>query len=119
MAVLVNRLAAEPKIPVDHLDRAVEHELVEARLLGDLASRRLRGRLAGLEVPLGKSPILVRVANQQKANLAVRPAPEDHAAGARFALGASLGLAALGATTSHSLEDAEREVLPRIGLNIG
>src|SRR6059036_2994681 len=119
MAVFVNRLAAEPEVPIDHLDRAVEHELVEARLLGDLAPRRFGGRLAGFEVPFRESPILVRVANQQKANLAVRPAPEDHAAGARFALGARLGLAALGATTSHALEDAEREVFPRIGLNIG
>src|SRR6266705_1383507 len=48
MTVLVNRLAAEPEVPIDHLDRAVEHELVEARLLGDLAPRRLRGALSGI-----------------------------------------------------------------------
>src|SRR6267143_3307757 len=119
MAVLVNRLAAEPEIPIDHLDRAVEHELVEARLLGDLAPRRLGGRLAGFEVPFRESPILVRVANQQESHLTVCAAAKDHPAGARFALGARLGLAAFGATTSHSLEDAEREVFPRIGLNIG
>src|SRR6267378_1670046 len=88
MAVLVNRLAAEAEIPIDHSDRSVEHELVEAGLLGNLAPRRGGGRLGGFEVPLGKSPVLVRVANQQKADLAVRPASEDHAAGARFALGA-------------------------------
>src|SRR5437867_6142233 len=119
MAVLVNRLAAEPEIPIDHFDRAVEHELVEARLLDDLAPRRLGGRLAGFEMPFRESPILVRVANQQKGDLTVRATAEDHATRTGLALGAGLGLATLGATTSHFLEDAEREVFPRIGLNIG
>src|SRR6266852_7661880 len=102
MTVLVNRLAAETEIPIDHLDRSVEDQLVETRLLGDLAPRRLGGRLGGFEVPFGESPILVRVANQQEAHLAVRPAPEDHTAGTRFALGARLGLAALAGTAGHS-----------------
>src|SRR5213078_4788179 len=88
MAVLVNRLAAEAEVPIDHFYRAVEHELVESGFLGHLAPRPVGGRLGGFEVALGKSPILVRVANQQEAHLAVGATTENHAAGACFALGA-------------------------------
>src|SRR5438105_8665632 len=101
MAVFVNRLAPETEIPIDHLDRSVEHQLVEARLLGYLAPRRIGGRLAGFEVPFRESPILVRVANQEKANLAVGSTAEDDAARAGFALGAGLGLAAFPGAARH------------------
>src|SRR6266545_2372510 len=101
MTVLVNRLAPEAEIPVDHLDRAVRHQLLQSRLLGDLSARGPRGRLAGFEVPLGKSPVLVRVANQQEPDLTVRSATKHDAARARLSLGAGLSLAGLRAATSH------------------
>src|SRR5207302_1555469 len=66
VTVLVNRLAAEPEVPVDHLDRAVHDEVVESGLLGHLAARRFGRRLAPLEVALGEPPVLVRVPDQKK-----------------------------------------------------
>src|SRR6266478_5074812 len=107
MAVFVNCLAAEPEIPIDHLDRPVEYELAEPRFLADLAPRGLGRGLTGFEVALGESPVLVRVAYQQKSHLAVRPAPKDDAAGARFALGAGLGLAGLRSGTGHENSECE------------
>src|SRR5712664_2578832 len=107
VTVLVNRLAAETEIPIDHLDRPVEYQLVEAGFLRDFAPRRLGRRLTGLEVSLGESPILVRVTNQEKPNLPVGPAAEYDATRARLALGAGLGLAGLGATTRHENSECE------------
>src|SRR6185503_5372523 len=71
VAELVDRLAAESKIPIDHLDGSVEHQFLESGFFGHLAAGGLRGRLARLEMPLGKSPVLVRVAYKKEADLAV------------------------------------------------
>src|SRR2546425_5973533 len=101
VTVLVNRLAAESEIPIDHLDRPVEYQLVEAGFLRDFAPRRLGRRLTGLEVSLGESPILVRVTNQEKPYLPVGPAAEYDAARARLALSAGLGFAGFPRTAGH------------------
>src|SRR5205085_9176186 len=66
--------------------RSVQHEVVEPRLLADLAPRRERRGLADLEVPLGKAPVAIGVADQQEARLAVGSAAEDDPARARFPL---------------------------------
>src|SRR5260370_25364327 len=57
MAILVDRLAAEAEIPVDHLDGAVQHEVHQRRLLGHLAARRVGRRLSRLEMALWEAPV--------------------------------------------------------------
>ncbi len=95
----------------------MKQQLFEAGLLRDFAPRRLGRWLVALEVPLGEAPILVGVADQEKAHLSIGPAAEDDAAGARLALGARLGTA-LTQTACHSSENAECEVFARIRLNV-
>src|SRR5256884_2496432 len=90
VTVLVYRLAAKPEVPVDHLDRAVQDQGVEAGLLDHLAARRLGRRLAPLEVALGKAPVLVRVPDQQKPWRAAPPAPAGGAARAGLTRGPAL-----------------------------
>src|SRR5919106_6080763 len=90
VAVLVDRLAAEAEVPVDHLYGSMQHQLAQARFLRNLAARRLRGRFARLEMTFGKSPVAVRVADQQVVDLAVRGAAEDDATSGRLALRAAL-----------------------------
>src|SRR2546430_745558 len=94
VTVLVDRLATEPEVPVDHLDRAVQDQVVESGFLGHLAARRLGRGLASLEVALGKAPVFVGVPDQEKPRRGPpRRPPEHDAAGAGLAGGA--GLAAL------------------------
>src|SRR2546422_5434177 len=90
VAVLVDRLAAEPEVPVDDLDRAVQHQVTEARLLRHLAAGGLSGRLTRLEMTLREAPVLVRVADEQEPHHSVRAAPEHDAAGASLPLGPAL-----------------------------
>src|SRR5205085_9865125 len=104
--------------------------------------RRERRWLADLEVPLGKAPVAIGVADQQEARLAVGSAAEDDPARARFPLRPALFAGhgergtrnaerGTGAPTSVllfrvptsafrvGLEYTEREVLSRIGLDVG
>src|SRR5438105_9121704 len=90
VAVLVDRLPAEPEVPVDHADRSVQHEVVEPRLLADLAPCRDRRGLGDLEVALGKAPVAIGVPDQQEVRLAVRSPPEYHSARTRLPLRATL-----------------------------
>src|SRR5438874_13247243 len=105
----MNRLAAEAEIPIDHFDRAVQNQLVQSGLLSDLAPTRFRGRLGRFQMPFGKTPVLVRISNQQKPHRTVRPATIHHAAGARLALGAGLGLTALPPATAHENSKCARK----------
>src|SRR5262245_6599765 len=131
---LVDRLAAKPEVPVDHLDRSVENQFLQSRLLRHLPSGGFRRRLSGLEMSLGESPVLVGIANKKEAHLTIRATAKDHAAGAGLALGPGLGPAFARTTltrparhrphvwtrnASCSLEHAKRKVLPRIRLNVG
>src|SRR3989442_5175469 len=77
VAVLVDRLAAEPEVPVDDLDRAVQHQLAEPRLLRHLAAGGLSGRLSPLEMTPREAPVLVRVAAEQGTHHFLR-APPGH-----------------------------------------
>lgn len=86
MAVLVDGLAAEPEIPVDDLDRAVDDQLVQAGLLADFAAGRLGRRLAGFEVPFREAPVPVGILDQEVADRAVCAAAEHDSAGAGLAL---------------------------------
>ena len=45
---------------------AAQRELVEPRLLAHFAQRRVLGRFASLDVPFGKPPVLVAVANEEE-----------------------------------------------------
>src|SRR2546422_3363471 len=90
VAVLVDRLAAEPEVPVDHLDRAAQHQVAEPRLLRHLAASGLSGRLTRLEMALREAPVLVRVPDEQEPHHCFRAAPEHHPAGAGLALGPPL-----------------------------
>src|SRR5574341_730331 len=89
----MDRLAAEAEIPIDHLDRTVQHQLLESGLFSHFAPRGIGRGFIHFQVTLGESPILVRVANQEEAHLSVRAAAEDNAAGAGLALRAGLGFA--------------------------
>src|SRR3989442_12734347 len=75
VAVLVDRPAAEPEVPVDDLDGAVQHEVAEPRLLRHLAAGCLGGRLTRLEMPLREAPVLVRVAGEGETHPSPRAAP--------------------------------------------
>src|SRR5205823_13216514 len=90
VTVLVDGLPAEPEVPVDHADRSVQHEVVEPRLLADLAPRRDRRALCDLRVTLGKAPGAIGVPDQQEARRAGRPPPDHHAARTRLPLRAAL-----------------------------
>ena len=70
----------------------MQGEIGEPGLLGHLATGGIRGGLPRLEVPLGEPPVPVGIADQQEANVLVRPPPEDYAAGARLPLSPSLPL---------------------------
>ena len=72
MADLVDQLPAEAEVPVDRVDRAAQREIVEPGLLAHLADRGVLGALAVLEVALGKSPVLVAVADEEKERRARR-----------------------------------------------
>src|SRR6266516_2840688 len=112
MTVLVDGLAAEAEIPIDHFDGTMEHEVLESGLFGHLASRGVRRRFGRLEMPLGKAPVLVGVADEEKPHLTFGAATKDDAAGARFALGAGLGLATLAATAGHEIVDCGLRIGP-------
>src|SRR5690242_2857595 len=86
VAVLVDRLAAKAEVPIDHTDRAVEEQVAQAGFFSHLAPCGLRGRLAHLEMALGKAPVAIGVADQQKARLTLGVASEDDAARGRFPL---------------------------------
>src|SRR5205807_10032840 len=90
VAELVDRLAAKPEVPIDHANRAVQHQVLEPGLLGHFAPRGVGRRLPGLEVTLGEPPVAIGVADQEEPRLAVRRAAEDDAAGRGLALGAAL-----------------------------
>src|SRR6266704_5840088 len=90
MAELVDRLAAEAEVPVDDANGAVPHQVLEPGLLGHFAARGVGGRLAGLEVALGESPVAVGVADPEEPRLAARSAPEYDPARRGLALGPPL-----------------------------
>src|SRR6185437_13375893 len=90
VAELVDGLAAKAEVPVDHPNRAVQHQVLEPGLLGHLAARGIGRGLAGFEVALGEPPVAIGVADQEEAWLAVRSAPEDHPAGRGLPLGPPL-----------------------------
>ena len=71
---------AEAELPVDGVDLSVHGERPEPRLLSHLAERSLRGRLARLDVALRKSPVAIRVTDQQDER-ALPVATEDDPAG--------------------------------------
>src|SRR5438045_424104 len=142
MAVLVDGLAAEAEVPVDHADRSVQHEIVEPGLLAYLAPRRDGRRLGDLEVALGEAPVAIGVPDQQEARFAVRSPPEYHSARTRLPLRAALfaGHSERGSRNAErgtggptsallfrvptsafrvGLEYTEREVLSRIRLDVG
>src|SRR5207245_2778939 len=142
VAELVDRLAAKPEVPIDHANRAVQHQVLEPGLLGHFAPRGVGRRLPGLEVTLGEPPVAIGVADQEEPRLAVRRAAEDDAAGRGLALGAALlalhnergtrnaergtdgptfaSMFRVPASDFRvSLEHTEGEVLPRIRLDVG
>ena len=85
MAGLVNRPAAKAEPPVDRAHRVDHVELVEPGLLSYFPDRRIGKGLAGLHMTFGKSPVAMRIANQQDEH----PLPvvsEHHTAGGRLAL---------------------------------
>src|SRR5512140_2787253 len=90
VAVLVDVPAAEAEMPVDDADRPLQDQPLESRLLRGLAERGLGRRLGLLEVALRKAPVVVRIANQQKARELFRRTPEDDPAGAHLELGTTL-----------------------------
>src|SRR5438067_2729585 len=90
MAVLVDGMPAESKVPVDHADRSVQHEIVEPGLLAHLAPRRDGRGLGDLEVALGEAPVAIGAPDQEEARLAIGRATEDDPARTRFPLGAAL-----------------------------
>ena len=73
VAILVDVPAAEAEMPVDDPDRPLQHQFVEPGLLLGLPPRRVGRGFAVLEMALGKSPVVVRVADEQVAGAA--PAP--------------------------------------------
>src|SRR5262249_8804607 len=81
MTDFVNQLPAKAKVPVDGADRRAEREIGEARLLRHFAERRHRWRLPQLEVPLGKAPVAVAVADEQESRRAVGEAVHHPAGG--------------------------------------
>src|SRR5439155_17153810 len=141
MAELVDRLAAEAKVPVDDANGAVPHQVLEPGLLGHFAARGVGGGLAAFEVALGESPVAIGVADQEEPRLAARSAPEHHSARTRLPLRATL-LALHGERGMRNaergtdaptfalmfrvptsdfrvgLEDTEGEVLPRVRLDV-
>src|SRR2546426_12356465 len=107
VAELVDRLAAEAEVPVDDANGAVPHQVLEPGLLGHFAARGVGGGLAGLKVALGEPPVAIGVADQEEPRLAARSAPEYDPARRGLALGPPLA-------SWHRLENAEREILPRV-----
>jgi hypothetical protein len=90
VTILVDVAAAEAKMPVDDPDRALENEAVQTGLFGGLAHSGFRGRLVALEVSLGKTPVLVRVPDQQVPGALSGYSSEDNSPGADLELGATL-----------------------------
>src|SRR6185295_9724155 len=83
VADLVNEMPAEAKKPVDPVDRPANGQVREASLFRHLAHRRGFRRFATFEMALGKSPILIAVANEQKQRSRVVETKHD-AAGRRL-----------------------------------
>jgi hypothetical protein len=61
----MNEPAAKSKVPVDRLDVRANFQFCETGLFADFAERGGVGLFALFKMPLGKSPVLVAVADQQ------------------------------------------------------
>src|SRR5439155_26961430 len=63
VAELVDRLAAKSEVPVDHANRAVQHQILEPGLLAHLAARGVGRGLTGFQVALGEPPVAIGIAD--------------------------------------------------------
>jgi hypothetical protein len=80
VAILVDVASAEAEVPVDDPDRTLEDQAAEPGFLPRLPARGIGRRLAVLEVPLGKTPVVVGIANEKEARrLHAGPAVDDPA----------------------------------------
>jgi len=85
MTVFVDQPSTKPKEPIDDRKLLVHDEIVESRLLSNLAPSGLFGCFVTIEVALGKPPVLVAVEDDEKGG-ALRRTSNYHTAGGSLEL---------------------------------
>lgn len=90
MAELVDVATAESEVPIDQSDRPDHQQLLQTGLFSRFAHRRRGRALLVLEVTLREAPVLIAVANEEKARRPVGISSKDDATGRDFSFGALL-----------------------------
>jgi hypothetical protein len=88
-AILVDVAAAKAEVPINHSNGALKQQVIQAGFFRGLAQRRFCRRLSVFQMSLGKTPVVVRVFDQQKLGTGIGPSAVDDPPGAHLQLGAS------------------------------
>jgi hypothetical protein len=90
VTVLVDVAAPEAEMPVDDADRTLEHQMRKAGLLAGLTQGGVGRRFPVFQVALGKTPVVVGIADEQEPGALLGHPAEDDPARAHFQIGPPL-----------------------------